>query len=38
MHEYYAMQILEKQKEQKQQRGMVTKSKTIKHKDHESQR
>ena len=34
MHECYAMQILEKQKQQKQQRGMVTKSRTMKYKDH----
>ena len=34
MHECYAMQILKKQKQQKQQRGMVTKSRTMKHKDH----
>ena len=34
MHECYAMQILEKQREQKQQREMVTKSRTMKHKDH----
>ena len=34
MHECYAMQILEKQKSQKQQRGMVTKSRIMKHKDH----
>ena len=31
MHEFYAMKILEKQK---QQREMVTKSRTMKHKDH----
>ena len=31
MHECYAMKILEKQK---QQREMVTKSRTMKHKDH----
>ena len=34
MHECYAMQILEKQKQQKKQRGMVPKSRTMKHKDH----
>ena len=34
MHECYAMQILEKQKQQKQQRWMVTKSRTMKHKGH----
>ena len=34
MHECYAMQILEKQRKQKQQRTMVTKSRAIKHKDH----
>ena len=35
MHECYAMQILEKkQRKQKQQRGMVTKNREIKHKDH----
>ena len=34
MHECYAMQILEKQREQKQQRRMVTKSRAMKHKDH----
>ena len=34
MHECYAMQILEKQREQKQQRRMVTKSRVMKPKDH----
>ena len=34
MHECYAMQILEKQKQQKKQRGMVPKSRTMKHNDH----
>ena len=34
MHECYAMQILKKQRKQKQQRRMVTKSKAMKHKDH----
>ena len=34
MHECYAMQNLEKQRKQKQQRRMVTKSKAMKHKDH----
>ena len=34
MHECYAMQILEKQRNQKQQRRMVIKSKAMKHKDH----
>ena len=34
MHECYAMQILEKQRKQKQQRTMVIKSRAIKHKDH----
>ena len=34
MHECYAMQILEKKKEQKQQREIVTKSRMMKHKDH----
>ena len=34
MHEFYAMQILEKQRKQKQQRTMVIKSRAIKHKDH----
>ena len=34
MHECYAMQILEKQRKQKQQRRMVTKSRAMKHKDH----
>ena len=34
MHECYAMQILEKQREQKQQKWMVTKSRTMKYKDH----
>ena len=38
MHECYAMQILEKQRDQKQQRRMVTKSRAMKHKDHKSQR
>ena len=38
MHECYAMQILEKQRKQKQQRRMVTKSRAMKHKDNESQR
>ena len=38
MHECYAMQILEKQRKQEQQRRTVTKSKAMKHKDHESQR
>ena len=40
MHECYAMQILEKTKnkktkKQKQQRGMVTKNRMMKHKDHD---
>ena len=34
MHECYAMQILEKQRKQKQQRKMVTNSKAMKHKDY----
>ena len=34
MHECYAMQILEKQREQKQQRKMVTKSRAMKYKDY----
>ena len=34
MHECYAMQILEKQRKQKQQRTMVIKSRAMKHKDH----
>ena len=35
MHECYTMQILEKKKgKQKQQTGMVTKNRTMKHKDH----
>ena len=34
MHECYVMQILEKQRKQKQQRRMVTKSRVMKHKDH----
>ena len=33
MHECYAMQIQEKKK-----KGMVTKNRAIKHKDHENQR
>ena len=38
MQECYAVQILEKRGKQKQQRRMVTKSRVMKHKDHESQR
>ena len=34
MHECYAIQILEKQKEPKKKKKMVTKSKEMKHKDH----
>ena len=34
MNECYAMQILEKQRKQKQQRRMVTKRRVMKHKDH----
>ena len=34
MHECYAMQILEKQRKQEQQKKMVTKSRAMKHKDH----
>ena len=34
MHECYAMQILEKQRKQKQQRRMVTKGRAMKHKDY----
>ena len=34
MNECYAMQILEKQRKQKQQRRMVTKRRAMKHKDH----
>ena len=34
MYECYAMQILEKKREQKQQWRMVTKSKAMKHKNH----
>ena len=34
MHECYAMQILEKQRKQKQQSTMITKSRAMKHKDH----
>ena len=34
MNECYAMQILEKQRKQKQQRRMVTKRRAVKHKDH----
>ena len=34
MHERYAMQILEKQRKQKQQRTMVIKSRAMKYKDH----
>ena len=34
MHECYAMQILEKQRKQKQQRTIVIKSRAMKHKDH----
>ena len=34
MYECYAMQIQEKQRKQKQQKRMVTKSKMMKHKDH----
>ena len=34
MHECYAMQILEKTKRTKQQRGMVTKNRMMKYKDH----
>ena len=34
MHECYTMQILEKQRKQKQQITMVTKSRAMKHKDH----
>ena len=35
MHKYYAMQILKKkQRKPKQQRGMVTKNREMKHKDH----
>ena len=32
MHECYAMQILEKQRKQKQQSTMITKSRAMKHK------
>ena len=35
MHECYAMQILEKQKQKQNQRTMVTKGRAIKYKDHE---
>ena len=34
MHECYAMQILEKTNKAKQQRGIVTKNREMKHKDH----
>ena len=34
MNECYAMQILEENKESKTTRGMVTKNRKIKHKDH----
>ena len=34
MNECYAMQILEENKESKTTRGMVTKNREIKHKDH----
>ena len=34
MHEYYVMQILKKTKRTKQQRGMVTKNRMMKYKDH----
>ena len=34
MYECYAMQILENQRKQKQQRRMVTKSRAMKDKDH----
>ena len=34
MHECYAMQILEKQREQREQRKMVTKSRAMKYKDY----
>ena len=34
MHECYAMQILKKTKRTKQQRGMVTKNRMMKYKDH----
>ena len=34
MNECHAMQILEKQRKQNQQRRIVTKSKEMKHKDH----
>ena len=34
MHECYAMQILEKQRKQKQQRRMVTQGRAMKHKDY----
>ena len=34
MHECYAMQILEENKESKTTRGMVTKNRKVKHKDH----
>ena len=33
MHECYAMQILEKQRKQEQQKRMVTKNREMKHKD-----
>ena len=36
MHECYAMQILEENKKRKQQRGMVTKNREMKYKDHVS--
>ena len=35
MHECYAMQIIEKQRKQKQQKKMVTKSRAMKHMDHD---
>ena len=39
MYECYAMQILKKKKKSKTtKKGMVTKSREMKHKDHESQR
>ena len=34
MHECYAMQILKKKKKQKQQRGIITKNRMKKHKNH----